>query len=383
MSSLFIPKKIRVGFQHREGTYTNKLAYVIYYDIKGKLRKEKSWQGWRDDKIEPVEFDNEPQDGFVLNKGITRYPWSSFGSNRSMIRIYDSRGIEFEVTPENLIGLLMETNCSKRGLEGEFVYAWCGTELVLLPCCSEEYSEAVKHTERLGKKISARDLKPGCSYTTKKNEQVIYMGRFPWFSWDLYRHKSRISQKKHIFALPEKPKYGNKFFPKDASFLAELDNSDPVQNYAELVDEFNADIHSSIVENWKSRPLKPTQSMVFKKDKDHWGDEQLARYSYTSLDGDDVVFWRLAMARPYHYSYGYRGNKDNTGYRFVRVGTLDTKKLTYIREGSHYHNYDYSDGPSLTQEQVLVQLKEFSEVDMVLTSGKKLHLKNIDSIARD
>lgn len=221
MSSLFIPQKIRVGFQHREGTYTEKLAYVIYYDSKGKLRKEKSWQTWRDDKIEPFDLENKPQDGFVLNKGIRRYNWGHFGSNRSMIRVYDCRGIEFEITPENLIGLLMETNCSKRGLEGEFVYAWSGTDLVLLPCSSEEYADAVKNTERQGKTISARDLKPGCSYTTKKGEEVIYMGRFPWFRWNLWDKKTRISQKKHVFAYPAKPKYGELFFPKsDVSFLS-------------------------------------------------------------------------------------------------------------------------------------------------------------------
>ena len=45
---LFIPEKIRVGYQIRPGTYTGKLAYVIYYDLKGILRKENSWEKWRD-----------------------------------------------------------------------------------------------------------------------------------------------------------------------------------------------------------------------------------------------------------------------------------------------------------------------------------------------
>ena len=39
---LFIPSRICVGAQKREGTYTGKLAYVIYYDLKGVRRKEKS-----------------------------------------------------------------------------------------------------------------------------------------------------------------------------------------------------------------------------------------------------------------------------------------------------------------------------------------------------
>jgi hypothetical protein len=155
--NLFIPKKIKVGFQDRKGTYTGKLAYVIYFDNKGVLRKEKSWESWRDKKIDAQEFDNNPQDGFCLNKDVKRFNWDHFGSNRSYIRMYDPRGIEFEVTPENLIGILTETDCLKRGLEGKFVYAWKGTELVLLPCCSEEYKKAVDYTERQDQNISAKD----------------------------------------------------------------------------------------------------------------------------------------------------------------------------------------------------------------------------------
>lgn len=64
-SNLFIPNRIRVGFQTRNDTYTKKLAYVIYYDEKGKLRKEPSWNSWRDKKIDPEEFDNVPTEASV------------------------------------------------------------------------------------------------------------------------------------------------------------------------------------------------------------------------------------------------------------------------------------------------------------------------------
>jgi len=396
MSELFIPKKIRVGYQNREGTYTGKLAYVIYYDAKGKLRKEKSWSGWRDDKIEPEEFENTPQDGFHLNKDIQRYNWSHFGSNRSYIRIYDSRGIEFEVTPENLIGILTETNCSKRGLDGEFVYAWCGTELVLLPCSSEAYTQAIKYTERQGKKISARDLKPGCSYTTKKDEQVIYMGRFPWFTWSLWKEKSRISQKKHIFArLQSNHKWVNdeyvevkknsyEFFPKgDASFLAELDSEDPVQNYAELVDQFNADVHSADIEDFKTRKLKIDRNAVFKRSEDRWGDKRLARRTYTEVvEPSSVIFWELVIV----YSDDWNDRSKVRGYRFEKQGTLDTKKLIYSRSHRSYgytYSYRHDRQAVLTEQQVLDELAKFVEVDAVLGSGKKLRLKNIETIAKD
>lgn len=68
-SIIFIPEQLMVGFQNRKDTFTGKLAYVIYYDEKGKLRKEHSWQNWRDRNIDPQEFVNEPTTGFVLNKG--------------------------------------------------------------------------------------------------------------------------------------------------------------------------------------------------------------------------------------------------------------------------------------------------------------------------
>ena len=70
-SNIFIPKTINVGYQERSGTYTGKLAYVIYYDQKGKLRKEASWNSWRDKNIPNDEFDNIPMEGFVLNTALT------------------------------------------------------------------------------------------------------------------------------------------------------------------------------------------------------------------------------------------------------------------------------------------------------------------------
>ena len=66
----FIPKMIKVGYQERRGTYTGRLAYVIYYDQKNTLRKETSWKGWCDPKIEANDFDNVPTEGFVLNKSV-------------------------------------------------------------------------------------------------------------------------------------------------------------------------------------------------------------------------------------------------------------------------------------------------------------------------
>lgn len=141
---LFIPQKIKVGFQNRSDTYTGKLAYVIYYDQKGVLRKKTSWESWRDEQIEPIEFDNVPTSGFVLNKSVggarASYDWNV---RNEYIRVYDPRDFEYEISVPNLLYILRECNCYKgKGLEGNFVYAWWGTELVLLPEDSEDYKSS-------------------------------------------------------------------------------------------------------------------------------------------------------------------------------------------------------------------------------------------------
>jgi hypothetical protein len=191
---LFIPKIIKVGYQKRSDTYSKQLAYVIYYDDKGKLRKETSWEGWRDKSITPKEFDNNPHQGFYLNRDVQRgSDW--FGSGRSMIRIYDDRGIEFEITTTNLMFILMITNCYNRQLEGKFVYSWYGKELVLLPIGCSEYEKASNFTALQKQKVSAKTLKPGFVYQTKKQIDLVYLGKFDWWNFSDFLNRNQQNER--------------------------------------------------------------------------------------------------------------------------------------------------------------------------------------------
>lgn len=181
--SIFVPKKVNVGFQNRKDTYTGKLAYVIYFDETGKLRKEPSWQGWRDKQIPNEIYDNEPIEGFVLNKkvGGDRYSWNP---RQTYTRVYDPRGFEFEITIPNLLWILENCNCIKgKGLEGKFVYGWEGTELLLIPVESPDYKEIEEKSQIRNNNefIAAKDLIVGATYETIEGEQYVYMGKFkPW-----------------------------------------------------------------------------------------------------------------------------------------------------------------------------------------------------------
>lgn len=188
-SNIYVPNKINVGFQNREGTYTGKLAYVIYYDEKGKLRKEASWNSWRDKEIPNEEYENTPTEGFVLNKkvGGVEESWG-YDPRRTYTRVYDPRGFEFEITIPNLLWLLENCNCIKgKGLEGEFVYGWDSKDLLLIPVDSPEYKNIQAKSEAINNKdfIKAADLILGATYQGRNEDKwYVYLGRFDAYKKD-------------------------------------------------------------------------------------------------------------------------------------------------------------------------------------------------------
>lgn len=267
MSNVFVAPKIRIGFQTREDCFTKKLAYIIYYDTAGKIRKEKSWKSWIDDKIPVEEHENTPMEGFTLNRDVKRYSGDWFSSKRTLIRVHDPRGFEFEVTTENLIAILMHTDCSKRSLIGQFVYAWSGQDLVLLPTNSEEYQAAVNYTAGLAKKVKAKELVNGVEYKTKRDGNVIYMGKF-----NIYTFAN--DSMKYTYATPSGKRTANKcmvftddngetfFTKKSVDFLSEALSTEPVINYAELVDKFNAKIYAHDIVSFEVEPVEIDDTLV-------------------------------------------------------------------------------------------------------------------------
>jgi len=387
-SQLYIPKTIRVGYQTRDDTYTKRLAYVIYYDDKGKLRKETSWEGWRDKKIDPEEFDNVPHNGFVLNKDVRRDNYNWFGSGRSMVRVFDPRGIEFEITVENLIGVLMNTDCIKRQIEGECVYAWQGKELVLLPTNSEEYIKATTYTSLQSKKISAKDLVLGCSYKTKKEENLIYLGRFDWHSISdkggYHGPKQYVTKKYHIFINEDPSKYPwrSKYLLKSGvEFLAAKNTEDPVSNYADLIEEFQKDNHSSPIVKWE---LVPTEiSFETKPDKYNHRGPTLVKNVYFSQEGNVISqHWINAQ---YQHKYDGKGKTE-----FVLVGyehgsywefDLNTQTRGYIQnrhpQGGYFMgHYESRKWPS---EQDIRTLK-WCDLYITLANGRRIKLETFDNL---
>lgn len=255
--SIFIPKTITAGFQKRYDTYTGQLAYIIYTDEKGVLRKEKSWNGWRDETILPVTCENVPTSGFVLNKK-TGGDSTGWNHRQTYVRVYDPRGLEFEITISNLLYILENTNSIKgKGLEGEFVYGWDGTELLLIPTSAPDYAELVAYNQIIYDKkiIKARDLKIGGTYKTKQNKELIYMGRFDYYDY------GGTNKGKYYFFAPLRDKsellYFQTFKTLNSKLIDVIDEN-CVSNYADLFKILEKNRHYSPIDESKDEYLPYT-----------------------------------------------------------------------------------------------------------------------------
>lgn len=307
-ANIFIPKKIKVGFQERDSTYTKKLAYVIYYDLQNKLRKEASWQSWRNKKIEPKDFENIPTSGFVLNKKVGDYV-SNWNHRQAYVRVYDPRDFEFEITIENLLYILENANSIKgKGLEGEFIYGWDGKELVLIPTESPDYKEIDKYNNILINKefIKLKELKIGATYLDKSNIEMIYMGTFDYYNtgyqdvktketfetfgeWRKYRDKNNMDRRssnyiyadgfkfkkqRMVFAYKSNSegKYSFDFYPSiSKKFIATIDEN-CVNNYSDIFEQLERNKYISPIDNSKDKYIPHTfESFVNYINRYSWG----------------------------------------------------------------------------------------------------------------
>lgn len=256
-SQLIIPSVCKVGFNLRSDCYSGKLGYVIYKDNKNIWRKETSWENWRQkegekirsyygskepdkfhgEEVKVLEFENTPRSGFILNRPVGGYK-SDWNYRQTYARVWapiGDNGFEFEITVPNLLYILQETDCLKgKGLWGDFVFSWDKTDLVLLPCCSQDYRKSQVFTQLQTKKITSKELILGATYKTKKEQSLIYLGRMDWSDYGNYY--SQFKKNAYIFGGGKDNKQFKAF--TSVNSLGECIIDTCCENFADLLESF-------------------------------------------------------------------------------------------------------------------------------------------------
>jgi len=292
-NQLTIPKNVVIGFRKRDDTYTNKLGFVVYRDHKGKLRQENSWDGWRDEDIDPEDYDNEPTEGFVLNKdagGARRsYGWNA---RVEKVRVFDPRGWEFEIDIPNLLFILQHCSSIKgKGLEGSFLYAWSGSNIILLPTDCEEYRSSLEFTAAKTKKVTKKDMVPGCIYRTKDMVEVMYLGRYEYrgsmsigYGWN---RDGDEGKKQHIFIRTNSKNDEPSYLPlKGFTKLAERLTDEPARDFPDRLEAFLEGEHHVILDHIEfDKRVEP-----FEREKSYWTDDENAWYACGHIIHEELVY---------------------------------------------------------------------------------------------
>lgn len=280
-----------------------------------------------DENLKPIELENVPTEGFVLNKKVGGYS-NGWDHRSTYCRVYDPRGFEFEITVPNLLFILQECNAMKgKGLEGSFVYAWDGKDLVLLPTSSLDYQESQKFTEIQSKKISVKDLVEGCTYKSKQMDEYIYMGRFNWFE-EQYRYSSdkynKVScEKRHVFY--KVTKNGGEFesFTGLTKFASKL-NDIPVSNYADLLDKFNKSSNSGVIDTINEIDGHiPTELTYSFNTHEYFGEY------YLPLGENQYEIYKVESDKVEYPNYSYYSNRKNG----IESYKLTSRKVVSFKDG--------------------------------------------------
>ncbi len=358
--TLYIPKRIKIGFNKRQDTYTEKLGYVIYWDDKGVLRQENSWEGWRDKTIDPLEFDNVPTEGFVLNRGVggarQSYGWNV---RNEYVRVYDPRGFEFEISVSNLLFILQECTSTKgKGLEGEFVYSWSGKNLVLLPVESKEYRESTKFTNNLQGKVDKSLMIPGKTYLFKNTVSAIYLGRH-----EVNINKEFKRTKKHVFIRSDFNLDNDLrlylFYESGFTKISKVLIDEVCESYSDLLERFiESEFHQKMVR---------IEKIPHKMEK-----LNLSKYGYSTIEEFLGINNNQFIKVFIYYFYNPGNHVLMQSSQAVKI--IDDKKLD-----EYYPRNDLKIPLGVNEDEVIESLKKYTfyNIFYIFENGKKINYNKL------
>lgn len=184
MANFTIPKEIIVGFRRGPTKQSDRFGFITHDGIPGNAPMGRSWDRWRDRKIETERHSNNPTTGFVINRrGPTA--WGTF-EKAEILPIYDPRGWALDISTDNLMQIIRHNGISRSGrVKGRLAYGWdySRTRVSLVPEKCDDYEHYMRLQDELARSSmvpfgGARDLVVGNRYLFKNGKVLTYLGKF-------------------------------------------------------------------------------------------------------------------------------------------------------------------------------------------------------------
>lgn len=176
---LYIPSEVTVGFKKLPDSFTGKKGFITYRELgnkQDKLFNQSNFDNFIDNSFETIQIKNKPLKGFVINKKIT-HEHNYFGQY-STILIYHPDGFEFEISLSNLMTVMEYSDIHSQEIQQKCILGWYRSYPVLMPINCPLYHEAkAQNSEILEVTDMNKDLVPGRTYYSKKEKNLVYIGR--------------------------------------------------------------------------------------------------------------------------------------------------------------------------------------------------------------
>ncbi|AQN32455.1 hypothetical protein BCP12_032 [Bacillus phage BCP12] len=256
-------------------------------------------------------------------------------------------GLRIEITIPNLMFILENCVCNKgKGLEGEFVYAWDNTQLVLLPVDSPDYAEIIEYNTMVKEDlfVKPKELKPGFAYVTTNGDEKVFLGKYHNYnSWTGKKKSAKHFYFGRVWTNAEgEQKVSvsatsniNKMFVRSASEV-------PHERYADMIE---------LMEHWEE---------------------------YSPIDEDAYEYSPLSLEALNKYMEGQWENR-STPRLYVTQGEYKNEEVNIHKEAIYERNWRWGDKGEIIGYKYRASFwdydRRYSERDVQVFSGslEELH----------
>lgn len=180
-----IPTDHYVGFQKRQGDDVP-LAFMTIDGTDKAAEKRKAtvdawakgntWQSHsKQATLAPKSLVNKPLSGFKMGRNISY--GSGWDSRHDKWRLEDPRGFQLEISSGNLQQIMQLCTIEKGEILEQCIWGRLGQENILIPISSPVYTTATANTDRMNKKGTIKDAKPGSKLIFVNGDEGIYIGK--------------------------------------------------------------------------------------------------------------------------------------------------------------------------------------------------------------